>query len=104
MTNNFNWKKEWDEYCDKYQLFSNENYGDNMPYDLQKKTVEDFISLVEQKVREEERTKSVSRVEVIDHTKSFEEGGGRCYVKWQSGMKVELSEQDDGKTLKIFIT
>jgi hypothetical protein len=44
----------------------------------------------------------VSRVEVIDHSKSFEDGGGRVFVK-RGCVEVELSYQDDGKTLKIFL-
>jgi hypothetical protein len=44
----------------------------------------------------------VSRVEVIDHSKSFEDGGGRLFVK-RGCVEVELSYQDDGKTLKIFL-
>lgn len=48
-------------------------------------------------------TTKVTRVEVIDHTKSFEEGGGRAYVFRQEGVVVELRLQDDGTTLKVFI-
>jgi hypothetical protein len=44
----------------------------------------------------------VSRVEVIDHSKSAENGGGRVFVK-KDCIEVELSYQDDGKTLKLFI-
>lgn len=49
-------------------------------------------------------TSKVTRVEVIDHTKPLEEGGGRAYVFWENEAKVELSLQDDGKTLKVFIS
>lgn len=52
----------------------------------------------------------VSRVEVIDHTKSLEDGGGRAYTFWNQydpkdpkEVKVEAVLQDDGRTLKIFI-
>lgn len=48
-------------------------------------------------------TDNVTRVEVIDHTKPVDEGGGRCYVKWEKDIKVEVSLQDDGRTMKIFI-
>ena len=50
-------------------------------------------------------TKKVNRVEVIDHTKPIEEGGGRAYVKWEDKgtIDVEISMQDDDRTLKIFI-
>jgi hypothetical protein len=44
----------------------------------------------------------VSRVEVIDHSKPAEQGGGRAFVK-KDCVDVELSYQDDGKTLKLFI-
>lgn len=49
-------------------------------------------------------TSKVNRIEVIDHTKSFEQGGGRAYVFWEDGVNVELSLQDDGRTLKVFIS
>lgn len=41
---------------------------------------------------------NVTRFEVIDHTKQML---GRVYVKY--GVDVELSFQDDGKTLKVFV-
>ena len=44
----------------------------------------------------------VNRVEVIDHSKSAEDGGGRVFVK-RGCVEVELSYQDDGKTLKLFV-
>jgi hypothetical protein len=44
----------------------------------------------------------VSRVEVIDHSKTFEQGGGRVFTK-KDCKSVELSYQDDGRTIKIFI-
>lgn len=46
----------------------------------------------------------INRVEIIDHTLPVEEGGGRCYVKWAEDIEVSQSIQDDGRTLKIFIT
>jgi len=39
----------------------------------------------------------VTRVEVIDHE-------GRSYINWDERNKVELSYQDDGRTIKIFIS
>ena len=48
-------------------------------------------------------TEKVNRVEVIDHTKSVEKGGGRAYVFWEDKAEVELSLQDEGRTLKVFI-
>lgn len=55
------------------------------------------------KTRDEQRGKiSVNRVEVIDHTDG---GEGRVFTKWTEGdYQVELSEQDGGKTLKVFFT
>ena len=39
----------------------------------------------------------VTRVEVID-------GDGRSYVNWRKENTTQISLQDDGRTLKIFIT
>jgi hypothetical protein len=41
---------------------------------------------------------NVTRFEVIDHTKEML---GRTYVKY--GVQVELSFQDNGQTLKVFV-
>lgn len=43
----------------------------------------------------------VSRIEIIDHTPT---GTGRDYVKWEDQLDVKLSLQDDGRTLKVFIS
>jgi len=48
-------------------------------------------------------TSKVTRVEVIDHTKPVEQGGGRAYTFWEDNVKVEVVLQDDDKTLKVFI-
>ena len=42
-------------------------------------------------------TDKVTRVEVIDED-------GRSYTNFDPNNKVELSFQDDGKTLKVFIS
>ena len=39
----------------------------------------------------------VCRVEVIDQE-------GRSYVNWKSTNKTEISVQDDGATLKVFVS
>jgi len=44
--------------------------------------------------------KKISRVEVIDHS---EGGEGRAYIK-RGNLEVEIQVQDDGKTLKIFLS
>lgn len=49
-------------------------------------------------------TEKVTRVEIIDHTLEIEDGGGRCYVKWNQNIKVEVQLQDDDRTLKVFIS
>lgn len=46
-------------------------------------------------------TEKITRIEVIDH--QSEPIIGRAYTKWNCE-KVELSLQDGGKTLKIFIS
>lgn len=46
----------------------------------------------------------INRVEIIDHTKPVEEGGGRVYSKIDPKLKVSVSVQDDGRTLKIFLS
>lgn len=43
-------------------------------------------------------TKDVTRFEVIDHSKKMR---GRYVVEY--GVKVEVSIQDNGKTMKIFL-
>lgn len=46
---------------------------------------------------------TVTRFEVIDHTidPSDQETTRRAFVKY--GVKIELSYQDDGRTLKVFV-
>ena len=44
-------------------------------------------------------TEKVTRFEVIDHTSELQ---GRILVKY--GVKVEISIQDDGRTMKVFLT
>lgn len=46
-------------------------------------------------------TKKVTRIEVIDH--QSEPMIGRAYTKYNC-QNVEVDLQDDGRTLKIFIT
>jgi hypothetical protein len=43
-------------------------------------------------------TDKVTRVEVITHNE------GRSYVNWDDNNKVELSFQDNERTLKVFIS
>jgi hypothetical protein len=55
-------------------------------------------------------TNKVTRLEIIDHTRTVEEGGGRAYTYWHEYDKkddkkpvVECVLQDEGRTLKVFI-
>ena len=48
-------------------------------------------------------TEKINRIEIIDHTKSIEEGGGRAYVFWEESANVQLLLQDNERTLKIII-
>lgn len=48
----------------------------------------------------------ISRVEMIDHTKPWDAGGGRVTVidyRNQSDVVIAISLQDDGRTLKVFV-
>lgn len=50
-------------------------------------------------------TSKVTRVEIIDHTKPVDKGGGRVYGLYtEASSRVELQLQDDGRTLKVFIS
>jgi hypothetical protein len=56
-------------------------------------------------------TSKVTRVEVIDHTHEVDEGGGRCYTYWTEYEDTDIPNpivtaqlQDDGRTLKVFIS
>lgn len=59
----------------------------------------DYAADIERRARDE-ATNKVDRLEVIDST-------GRAYVKgsiYGSPVEVKLSYQDDGRTLKVFVT
>ena len=45
------------------------------------------------------RSFNVNRLEVIDHTPN---GEGRAYIK-RGDLQIEIQQQDEGKTLKIFL-
>lgn len=49
-------------------------------------------------------TDKVTRLEIIDHTKPLEDGGGRTVIFWDENKKIELQLQDDDRTLKVFIS
>jgi hypothetical protein len=62
------------------------------------KDLEDIIMKANQEVLDI-TTKSVTRFEVIDHTSKKK---GRIVVEYN--VNVELSLQDENKTLKVFLT
>ncbi len=62
------------------------------------KDLEDIIMKANQEVLDI-TTKSVTRFEVIDHTKKKV---GRIVVEYN--VNVELSLQDENRTLKVFLT
>lgn len=117
VCNNANCKVNTEDFRSNYEPDELKNELENMEYDLlfRKKKLKDnakrLFDLVQAKIEEAEKrgeeainTDKVTRVEVIDHTKDFEEGGGRAYVNWKDTNKVELSFQDDERTLKVFIS
>lgn len=65
---------------------------------------ENFRNVYQLGFKEASDTSKVTRVEVIDHTKSYEQGGGRAYSFWQEGVEVAVDLQDEGRTLKVFIS
>jgi len=66
--------------------------------------IEDLTKTIEgERERVIGEVEKVNRVEVIDHTKNVEDGGGRVYTKWEDELDVKLDIQDEGRTLKIFI-
>ena len=50
-------------------------------------------------------TSKITRFEVIDHTSSWPEFNGSRYTRgWPlNDIVIELSIQDDGRTLKVFV-
>lgn len=66
----------------------------NLPY-----IQEQLTSVSSSPSKEQDPLSNVDRLEVIDET-------GRAYVKgsiYGSPVEVELSYQDDGRTLKVFV-
>ena len=59
--------------------------------DITLMTLQDYFSDLSQL-----QSNQLTRVEVIDKK-------GRSYVNWNKNNKIELSYQDSGRTLKIFI-
>jgi hypothetical protein len=49
------------------------------------------------------KTENVTRFELIDHRRNSADYG-RIFVAWDENLATKVSVQDDGKTLKVFIT
>ena len=65
--------------------------------EFKKKLIDGISKECPRKFFEELPTAKITRVEVIGET-------GREYVNWHSNNEVLVSLQDDGKTLKVFIS
>lgn len=48
-------------------------------------------------------TTKLTRIEVIDWTKDARFGGGRVFQAWEKDIAIGVDEQDEGRTLKVFI-
>lgn len=64
-----------------------------------RKKLERYVSQERQKA-----ARKVTRLEIIDHTKPLEDGGGRTVLFYDKRKQIELDYQDDGRTLKIFLS
>jgi hypothetical protein len=53
-------------------------------------------------VKHDLRSSKASRFEVIDHSRNLEQGEARVFSK-KDCKSVDISYQDDGKTIKIFL-
>lgn len=49
------------------------------------------------------KDEKLTRLEIINHSKNKHNPFGRCFTHWDDKTKIELSLQDDEKTLKIFL-
>ena len=88
-----NWKQNYKDLLEVFE--SQKEYmrelEDNLP--LQRVKIADVIAMLPFVTLLE----NVNRVEVIDQN-------GRSYVNWKPTNKTEISLQDEGRTLKIFIS
>lgn len=99
---------KWEIEFDRLDGTREENGGWLIPYEgSDMDRVKTWIRNLIFSTRQEERalrTEKVTRIEIIDHTRSVEEGGGRIFTHWNKNTKAELSFQDDDRTLKIFLS
>ena len=63
-------------------------------FEITKALAQSRAEALEEAARVAEDARKVTRFEVIDE-------GGRAYTRW--GVKIDLSYQDDGRTLKVFV-
>jgi len=71
-----------------------DNNIDFFDKDGNKLNIDDILQIINNKVI---YTPLVNRVEIID-------SNGRSYTNWNDKNKTQISIQDSGKTLKIFIS
>jgi hypothetical protein len=86
----FNEGPDYDTYTIDGKYYS--DYGKVFGYDVA--SPYDIINI---KLVDEDPKPVITRVEVITDT-------GRDYVNWEEDNKITTSLQDDGKTLKVFVT
>jgi hypothetical protein len=75
---NMTLRDRWKSYCDKYQLFTNENYADNMPYFLQQEKAFEFFLAQFDAMLAEDIEKMKDRVNFGD-------------IRYNSGIKSAMS-------------
>lgn len=71
--------------------------------DIKRNLVSNWIKKALKEARADEREKhnTYTRITIVDHRKN---GEGRVYDMRDDDMQVSFSEQDGGKTLKVFLT
>lgn len=98
---------EWLKSHESALAFNADRFGDDSYYTIANRVHEvrqGLESIIEgtaltAPVECENETERVMRVVLVDHTSEYL---GRIYDKW--GVRVEIQRQDDGRTLKVFVT
>lgn len=90
-------KREVDKNRDRLiELIKEFAKANDIPYN---ESVEELIVNVINEMSKATSTDLVNRVEVIDYL-----SGGRSYVSWSPDNAVETRIQDEGRTIKVFIS
>lgn len=85
-----------------YKLYKKE-VGKDKATALWNQVIMNIESLIEKAKQEALNTDKITRLEVIDYTKDVLDDSRRAYFNWDKDNKIDLSFQDDNRTLKIFI-